>query len=105
MALPLVMVITPPAMVNAYVTNHPLTTVYLNGEAVEGIGLPANLAFAAIPVAGDQYAYVNRVPCWWGRRRAQSPTSIADARHKSRAASDCCRRPNLKAGSLAGGGA
>lgn len=38
------MVITPPAMVNAYVTNHPLTTVYLNGEAVEGIGLPANLA-------------------------------------------------------------
>ncbi len=58
------MVITPPpAMVGSYVTNHPLTPVYLNGEVVTGAGLPADVALAPIPGYNSyQYAYVNRVP-------------------------------------------
>ncbi|MEJ2379346.1 MAG: DUF1236 domain-containing protein [Pseudolabrys sp.] len=56
------LVITPPATVNAYVTNHPLTPVYLNGEVEAGAGLPADVALAPIPGYAYQYAYVNRVP-------------------------------------------
>jgi hypothetical protein len=33
-------VITPPSTVGTYVINHPVAPVYLNGEVVEGVGLP-----------------------------------------------------------------
>lgn len=59
-AQPLALV--PPAAVNSYVTSHPLTPVYLNGEVVEGAGLPQSVALAPIPGYAYQYAYVNSVP-------------------------------------------
>jgi hypothetical protein len=52
----------PPAAVGSYVINHPVTPVYLNGEVVQGVGLPQDVALAPIPGSAYQYAYVNSVP-------------------------------------------
>ena len=56
------LVITPPAAVGNYVVSHPVTPVYLNGEVVEGVGLPEDVALAPIPGSNYDYAYVNNVP-------------------------------------------
>ena len=45
-----------------YVVSHPVTPVYLNGEVVEGAGLPDNVALAPVPGTSYDYAYVNSVP-------------------------------------------
>ena len=37
-------------------------TVYLNGEVVEGVGLPPDVALTAVPDSEYQYAYINGVP-------------------------------------------
>ena len=42
--------------------SHPVAPVYLNGEVVEGAGLPAEVALTPVPESGYQYAYVNGVP-------------------------------------------
>jgi uncharacterized protein YraI len=55
-------VVPPPATVGDYVVNHPVTPVYLNGEVVEGVGLPQDVALAPIPGSDYDYAYVNNVP-------------------------------------------
>ena len=52
----------PPATVRGYVVNHPVAPVYLNGEVVQGAGLPADVALAPVPDYQYQYAYVNNVP-------------------------------------------
>ena len=54
--------ITPPPPVGSYVTSHPVAPVYLNGEVVEGVGLPEDVALAPIPGYDYQYAYVNHQP-------------------------------------------
>jgi len=36
--------------------------IYLNGEVVEGVGLPEDVALAPIPGSAYEYAYVNNVP-------------------------------------------
>jgi hypothetical protein len=54
--------LTPPAIVHSYVVNHPLTPVYLNGEVVEGAGIPAEVALMPVPGYDYDYAYVNSVP-------------------------------------------
>jgi uncharacterized protein YraI len=54
--------LAPPATVQQYVVSHPLSPVYLNGEVVEGAGLPADVAVAPIPGYDYDYAYVNSVP-------------------------------------------
>ncbi|HEX3342360.1 MAG TPA: DUF1236 domain-containing protein [Pseudolabrys sp.] len=57
------LVITPPPTVRSYVVSHPVAPVYLNGEVVEGVGLPAEVVLAPVPGYDDyQYAYVNNVP-------------------------------------------
>lgn len=56
------MVITPPADVGSYVVSHPVSPVYLNGEVVEGVGLPEDVALAPVPGSDYDYAYVNNVP-------------------------------------------
>jgi hypothetical protein len=57
------LVISPPPTVRSYVVSHPVAPVYLNGEVVEGVGLPAEVVLAPVPGYGDyQYAYVNNVP-------------------------------------------
>jgi uncharacterized protein YraI len=56
------LVITPPATVRTYVINHPVAPVYLNGEVVEGVGLPENVALTPVPGTDYGYAYVNNVP-------------------------------------------
>lgn len=57
------LVITPPPTVGSYVVSHPVTPVYLNGEVVEGVGLPENVTLAPVPGYDDyEYAYVNNVP-------------------------------------------
>ena len=56
------MVLAPPPTVRGYVVSHPVTPVYLNGEVVEGVGLPPDVALAPIPGSQYQYAYVNNVP-------------------------------------------
>jgi uncharacterized protein YraI len=56
------LVITPPATVGSYVVSHPLTPVYLNGEVVEGAGLPESVALAPVPGYDYEYTYVNNVP-------------------------------------------
>ncbi len=40
----------------------PITSVYLNGEVVEGVGLPESVALAPIPGYAYQYTYVNNQP-------------------------------------------
>lgn len=54
-------VITPPT-VRSYVVSHPVAPVYLNGEVVEGVGLPENVVLTPVPDYDYQYAYVNNVP-------------------------------------------
>jgi uncharacterized protein YraI len=54
--------ITPPQSVGGYVVSHPVAPVYLNGEVVEGVGLPEDVALAPVPGYGYQYAYINNQP-------------------------------------------
>ena len=54
--------ITPSPTVGSYVVSHPLPPVYLNGELVEGVGLPDTVALAGVPGSDYDYAYVNSVP-------------------------------------------
>ncbi len=54
--------LAPPETVNSYVVNHPVAPVYLNGEVVEGVGLPEDVAIAPVPDYDYDYAYVNNVP-------------------------------------------
>jgi uncharacterized protein YraI len=55
--------VTPPANVRSYVISHPVKPVYLNGEVVEGVGLPGNVTLVPIPGYDDyEYANVNNVP-------------------------------------------
>lgn len=54
--------LTPPPTVQDYVVSHPVAPVYLNGEVVEGAGLPDTVAVAPVPGTSYDYAYVNSVP-------------------------------------------
>ena len=54
--------LTPPPAVGSYVIEHPVDPVYLNGEVVEGAGLPDTVALAPVPGSDYDYAYVNSVP-------------------------------------------
>jgi uncharacterized protein YraI len=56
------LVVTPPATVGSYVVSHPVAPVYLNGEVVEGVGLPENVVLTPVPDYDYEYAYVNNVP-------------------------------------------
>jgi uncharacterized protein YraI len=56
------LVVTPPPTVGTYVVSHPVAPVYLNGEVVEGVGLPEDVALTPVPDFDYQYAYVNNVP-------------------------------------------
>ena len=52
----------PPPTVQTYIVQNPRPQVYLNGEVVEGAGLPPDVALAPVPGSEYQYAYVNGVP-------------------------------------------
>ncbi|RDV01165.1 DUF1236 domain-containing protein [Undibacter mobilis] len=52
----------PPPTVQAYVTQNPVTPVYINGEVVEGAGLPQDVVLTPVPNYEYNYAYVNGVP-------------------------------------------
>jgi len=52
----------PPATVQTYVTQNPVTPVYLNGEVVQGVGLPEDVVLTPVPDYQYSYAYVNGVP-------------------------------------------
>jgi uncharacterized protein YraI len=52
----------PPASVQTYVVQNPVTPVYLNGEVVEGAGLPEDVVLTPVPNYDYNYAYVNGVP-------------------------------------------
>ena len=52
----------PPPAVQTYIVQNPRPQVYLNGEVVEGAGLPPDVALAPVPDTEYQYAYVNGVP-------------------------------------------
>jgi hypothetical protein len=54
--------LAPPETVNNYVVSHPVVPVYLNGEVVEGVGLPEDVAIAPVPGYDYDYAYVNSLP-------------------------------------------
>jgi hypothetical protein len=54
--------LNPPALVGTYVISHPIESIYLNGEVVEGVGVPDDVALAPIPGYDYQYAYVNNQP-------------------------------------------
>ena len=56
------LVVTPPPTVGTYVVSHPVAPVYLNGEVVEGVGLPEEVALTPVPGFDYQYAYINNVP-------------------------------------------
>ena len=56
------LVVTPPPTVGTYVVSNPVAPVYLNGEVVEGVGLPEDVALTPVPGFDYQYAYVNNVP-------------------------------------------
>ena len=56
------LVISPPPTVGSYVVSHPIAPVYLNGEVVEGVGLPENVTLAPVPDYDYEYAYVNNQP-------------------------------------------
>lgn len=51
----------PPPTVQTYVTSHPVAPVYLNGEVVEGAGLPPDVVLTPVPQSQYEYAYVNGV--------------------------------------------
>jgi uncharacterized protein YraI len=52
----------PPPTVQTYVVSHPVAPVYLNGEVVEGAGLPETVVLNPVPDTQYEYAYVNGVP-------------------------------------------
>jgi uncharacterized protein YraI len=52
----------PTTTVQTYIVQNPRPQVYLNGEVVEGAGLPPDVALAPVPNSEYQYAYVNGVP-------------------------------------------
>lgn len=52
----------PPATVQTYVTQNPVTPVYINGEVVQGVGLPEDVVLTPVPDYDYSYAYVNGVP-------------------------------------------
>ena len=52
----------PPQTVQTYIVQNPRPQVYLNGEVVEGAGLPPDVALAPVPNSEYEYAYVNGVP-------------------------------------------
>ena len=52
----------PPSTVQTYIVQNPRPQVYLNGEVVEGAGLPPDVALTPVPDSDYQYAYVNGVP-------------------------------------------
>ena len=52
----------PPPTVRSYVVGHPVAPVYLNGEIVEGVGLPEDVVLTPVPDSDYDYAYVNNVP-------------------------------------------
>jgi uncharacterized protein YraI len=52
----------PPPNVGTYVVDHPIAPVYLNGEVVEGVGLPETVELTPVPSSDYDYAYVNNVP-------------------------------------------
>ena len=54
--------IAPPPTVQTYIVQNPRPQVYLNGEVVEGAGLPPDVALTPVPDSEYQYAYVNGVP-------------------------------------------
>ncbi len=54
--------LSPPPAVGNYVVSHPLAPVYLNGEVVEGVGLPEDVAVAPVPGFDYHYAYINNQP-------------------------------------------
>lgn len=54
--------LNPPPAVGSYVVSHPVAPVYLNGEVVEGVGLPEDVALAPVPEYDYQYAYINNQP-------------------------------------------
>jgi hypothetical protein len=56
------MSIAPPPTVQTYVVQNPRPQVYLNGEVVEGAGLPPDVVLTPVPNSEYQYAYVNGVP-------------------------------------------
>ena len=56
------LVLTPPPPVGTYVVSHPVAPVYLNGEVVEGVGLPEDVALTPVPGYDYEYAYVNNQP-------------------------------------------
>jgi uncharacterized protein YraI len=55
-------VAAPAANLGTYVVDHPLAPVYLNGEVVEGVGLPESVELSPVPGSDYDYAYVNNVP-------------------------------------------
>ena len=61
-ATPQPLVIAPPPTVRSYVVNHPVAPIYLNGEVVQGAGLPVDITLAPVPGYDYEYAYVNNVP-------------------------------------------
>jgi len=56
------LVLSPPPTVQTYVASHPVDPVYLDGEAVEGVGLPEEVAINPVPGYDYDYAYVNSQP-------------------------------------------
>jgi len=52
----------PPEPVQTYIVQNPATQVYLNGEVVEGVGLPEDVVLTPVPNYEYSYAYVNGVP-------------------------------------------
>ena len=54
--------LNPPPAVGSYVVSHSVAPVYLNGEVVEGVGLPEDVALAPVPEYDYQYAYINNQP-------------------------------------------
>ena len=54
--------LAPRPAVSSYVVSHPVALVYLNGEVVEGVGLPEDVALAPVPEYDYQYAYINNQP-------------------------------------------
>jgi uncharacterized protein YraI len=54
--------LSPPPTVQSYVVSHPVAPVYLNGEVVEGAGLPEDVVLAPVPDSDYDYAYVNSQP-------------------------------------------
>lgn len=56
------MSIAPPPSVQTYVVQNPVSQVYVNGEVVEGAGLPQDIVLTPVPNYDYSYAYVNGVP-------------------------------------------